>query len=399
MGEKLTIFEDLEDDKENYTVQRQGRSASLISRLMHTSEESKDVLKEDIWREILDKAHSVEDPLQLFIDYIEFESHQVKGDWTSRRSKLLDVNELCLLYCKQMDKYKNNVKFLNVWLDYCTNFYSNEEQIDVLVYMYRSNIANQLADFYSYFIDILVLLERYQEAYQVVKLGIKTGAKPEKQLKDELELLEKDYPQEIQGDAVTDETEFGLDQIVTRYNEPNLVLNHDINTLITEYHARGQNGSVSASSLKSSSNPTIYMDDIDSDSEGNKSNIKDKLILKLTDNELKFQSKREKLKENMPIITGKFEPDTNITPLLQVDTTLTEPNAKLSIFDDNLGKNGAIFKMIYITGLKPEKIDCNFDLIYPQDGVEFSIEELLAQSRGSRRRISPTSHSNKRVKL
>lgn len=399
MGEKLTIFEDLEDDKENYTVQRQGRSASLIARLNHTSEESKDVQKEELWREILDKAHSTEDPLQLFTDYIEYESHHVKGDWTSKRSKLLDVNELCLLYCKQIDKYKNNLKFLNVWLDYCTNFYSNEEQIDVLVYMYRSNIANQLAEFYSFFIDILVLLERYQEAYQVVRLGIKAGAKPSKQLKDELELLEKYYPQEIQSNGATDATDFGLDHIVTGYNEPSLVLNHDINVLIKEYHGRAEKGASTISSVKRSSSSVIYMDENDADTDGNKHTIKDKLMLKPTDNELKFQSKREKSKENMPIITGKFEPDTNITPLKQIDSPIPEPNAKLPIFNDNLGKNGAIFKMIYIDGLKPEKIDCNFDLIYPQDGVELSIEELLAQSRRNKRSMSQASHSDKRVKL
>lgn len=397
MTDKLTLFEDLEVDKENYKIQRQGRSASLISRLNHTSEANIKLQKEEYWREILNKVQTADDPLPLFTQCIEFESHQIKSDWTSRRSKLLDINELCLLYCEKFDKYKNDPKFLNVWLDYCLNFYSNEEQIDVLVYMYRSSIANQLADFYSYFVDILVLLERYQEAYEVIQLGIQSGAKPERQLQDELGLLQRDYSQEIQLNNSSDVNSLSLDQIVTYYNEPSLILNQDRNRLIREYHVRNESSPSMSLNPKRATSVDVYVDNIEDDS----SNVNDKLILQLTDSELKFQSRNERLKENKSMITGKFEPNTSIAPLKPVDCDISEERKhtdKLSIFNDDLNRNGPIFKMIFIDGMKPEKIDCNFKLIYPQDGIEYSFEELLAQSRRKKRSISNSTQQNKKLK-
>ena len=136
MTEKVVSFDELEDDKENYSYQRRGRSVSLISQLKSTTENSNKLNKNEYWERILQQVYLVDDPLPLFIEYIETESHNIMGDWTSKKSNLLEVNELCLLYCQRFDKYKNDPKYLNVWLDYCTNFFSMEDQIDIFYYMY-----------------------------------------------------------------------------------------------------------------------------------------------------------------------------------------------------------------------------------------------------------------------
>lgn len=412
MTEKVVSFDELEDDKENYSYQRRGRSVSLISQLKSTSENSNKLNKNEYWERILQQVYLVDDPLPLFIEYIETESHNIMGDWTSKKSNLLEVNELCLLYCQRFDKYKNDPKYLNVWLDYCTNFFSMEDQIDIFYYMYRSNICTQLSDLYSYFVDIFILLKRYSEAYRIINLGIHAGAKPEKQLLDELNLLKDDENFDfLQMDGLTNHGSSSSSSSSTsqdsnlnshlafqiNYNEPNLILNQERNNLIWEYQNRKERYNNEPNNTKEKqkegnskpNNLGIYRDDEFEADDGSKLNniFNDgSVIPSLSDieSELKFQSRKEKFKENKHLIIGKIEPNSQLEPLKQVvSAALDQPRAnnKLSIFNDNIRRNGPIYKIIHIEGKKPEKIDCNFNLIYYKAGIEYSIEEILALFR------------------
>lgn len=399
MAKKLTNFEELEGEKENYTQQRQGRSASLIAQLNRTPLEERHNQKEQYWRELLEGVQDgTNDPLTQFMDYIEFESHRIKGDWTMKRSNILDVVELCLMYCQKLERYTNDKRYLNVWLDYCTNFYSPEEQVDVLVYMYRSNVANQLSEYYSYFVDILIQLERYKEAYQVIKLGIESHAEPRDQLVQELKYMERDYVDGLDPPEGNHNLEQNITNII-QYNEPSVILNGSRDALIKEYQERQvKNNSKNFSihnDVSETSNSGIFEDDTNNE----------KLILQqLGEHEVKFQSRKEKLKENRQPSIGKFEPEsTNIKPLKQVSSVKNKrqiATKKLPIFNDDLGRSGPIYKIIYFKGHNPDKIDCNFDLLYPSDEEELSIEQLLAYSRRLRmsKRIHSEDESDNRIK-
>ena len=405
MTKKLVLFDQLEDDKENYSYQRKGRSVSLISQLKTASKTSTKFNNDEYWKKILDQIYLVDDPLSLFIEYIETESHKIMSDWTSKKSDLLEINELCLLYCQRFDKYSNDPKYLNVWLDYCSNFYSNEDQIDIFYYMYRSNICTELSDFYSYFIRIFIQLERYSEAYQALSLGIQANAKPEKQLLDELKLLDRISNGDLSENSNLD------NHLVFRINchEPNLILNQERNDLIRNYQNRiirnktqrnikeekKKQGLINSNS----STPSIYRDE--------KSEINDTFNVKSTTfssidigSNLKFKSRNEKFKENKHLITGRIEPNCEIKPLRHVATIpldQSKSNNKLSIFNDRSGRNGPIYKRININGMEPEKIDCNFNLIYSKDGIEYSIEEILALTRYGKT-VKTDTNNNKRNK-
>lgn len=420
MPKKLVLFDELEDDKENYSYQRKGRSVSLISQLKTTSKTSDESSKNEYWKQILNQISLVDDPLSLFVEYIEIESHKIMSDWTLKRSNLLEIVELCLLYCQRFDRYKNDPKYLNVWLDYCSNFYSTEDQINIFYYMYRSDICVELSDFYSYFTDIFVLLERYFEAYQVLNLGIQANAKPEKQLLDELNLLKENENFKVsQVDRTADHDGFQNSNqnnhpaFQINYHEPNLILNQERNDLIRNYQnriirnnsqARTKNQNLNNLNPSSSS---IYRDEND---EANdtfnvfKSSVHnildDKSIVPLATaiaSTLKFESRNEKFKENKHLISGRIEPNSEIEPLKQVASMpLNQPkvNNKLSIFNDTMHRNGPIYKILHVSGMKPEKIDCNFNLIYTEDGTEHSIEEILALIRYGK--IINTTNNNKR---
>ena len=243
--------------------------------------------------------------------------------------------------------------------------------------MYRSNICTELSDFYSYFIRIFIQLERYSEAYQALSLGIQANAKPEKQLLDELKLLDRISNGDLSENSNLD------NHLVFRINchEPNLILNQERNDLIRNYQNRiirnktqrnikeekKKQGLINSNS----STPSIYRDE--------NSEINDTFNVKSTTfssidigSNLKFKSRNEKFKENKHLITGRIEPNCEIKPLRHVATIPLDQsysNNKLSIFNDRSGRNGPIYKRININGMEPEKIDCNFNLIYSKDGI------------------------------
>ncbi|CAB4255288.1 similar to Saccharomyces cerevisiae YJL013C MAD3 Subunit of the spindle- assembly checkpoint complex, which delays anaphase onset in cells with defects in mitotic spindle assembly [Maudiozyma barnettii] len=54
----------------------------------------------------------------------------------------------------------------------------------------------------------------------------------------------------------------------------------------------------------------------------------------------------------------------------------------LSLHDCLTVSKDPIYKIIEVDGRKPERIDCNFDLLYTENDEEFNVEQLLAKVRG-----------------
>ena len=233
---------------------------------------------------LLNDLEDADDPLQLFLDYIQFLT--AKG---SSPSLVTSITERCLNYILSIQTYQNDPRFLDLWISYVHSFKSDrKKQLAVYKFMFRHHVGLKLSKFYETFAELLTSIGETKLASLVFERGIAENAWPYRRLvrhSEEFKQL------------------FSLD--------PSSVLagGSDLMQFINE--------------------------------------------------------KDDTYDDTLGFITIN-NPDTKIVK----DISKTNQS-----FDK-------VFKIVQHEGRKPEKIACNFDLIYPADhGVEYNFEQILAISR------------------
>lgn len=361
-------FESIENEKENVLPLRAGRSARGLTEALQQSATTKCQIRANFERRLIDDLGNMADPLELYLEYIDWISLAYPQSGTTKKNGLLDIVERCLIHFKDNEQYKNDARYLKIWLWYNELFFANErrEQRDIFIFLLRMSIGFKLTKFYQAFSDLLVDMKRYDEAYQVLKRGIENQATPVNEMLDSLQ----NFEDQILEKRINIDDNFSIEEQFSEATAP-LILGRQRSEIITPDQQPTENDNDTSESSKNEK-MSIFMD---SQSQGSS-----KLYF-YNDEESQFMDlKSNKTKENK-IAPVALEANTNIGILSQ-GIRPSIPVEKAIVFKDEIGRADPVYEIVEELGRKPERIECNFKLIYPNKIEEYSIEEILARSRG-----------------
>ena len=233
---------------------------------------------------LLNDLEDADDPLQLFLDYIQFLT--AKG---SPPPLIKSITERCLNYINSIQTYQNDPRFLDLWISYIHSLKAHRKrQLAVYKFMFRHHIGLKLSKFYETFAELLISIGETKLASLVFERGIAENAWPYRRL-------------------------------VRHSEEFKRIFSHDSASTLT-----GEN-------------------DL-----------------------MRFINERD----------DTYDDTLGFITLRNLDTKVVKDTSETN---QNFNK---VFKIVQHEGRKPEKIACNFDLIYPEEhGVEHNFEQILALSR------------------
>lgn len=164
----------LEQYKENIQPLPNGRPALKLALALVEAPNKTSLAKEREEHECRIAADDSDDPLQDYIDYISWvQSNYPQGN--SGDSGLLHILERCTLCFRDTAHYKNDARYLKVWLSYAG---FSDLPKDIFVYLAKKNIGLQLALYYEEFAKYLEYRSQIAEAKEVYEVGIECEARP-----------------------------------------------------------------------------------------------------------------------------------------------------------------------------------------------------------------------------
>ncbi|TID30668.1 hypothetical protein CANINC_000735 [Pichia inconspicua] len=180
----VTPFQLLEADKENIQPIPQGRSASKLASLMKydTDQLSLKLQEERATFEnqlLPENLEEMDDPLQLYIQYVKWIRENYKTGNT-KESQLIKVLERTTHDFKDVEYYKNDVRYFKMWLEYIT--YS-ENPGDIYNYLLKKQIGKELALFYENYALYFEAINQWDDADEILSLGLTNKARPIVRLK------------------------------------------------------------------------------------------------------------------------------------------------------------------------------------------------------------------------
>ncbi|KAK6463094.1 Mad3/BUB1 homology region 1-domain-containing protein [Scheffersomyces coipomensis] len=371
MSNQMSDASVLEQHKENIQPLPGGRYGSKLANTLSQTSKSVTVHKDQIKREreqherILRQHEELDDPLQAFIDYISW-THENFTQGNNAESGLLTLLERCTSCFRDASHYKNDPRYLKVWLEY-TNY--SDSPRDIFVYLAKKEIGNQLALYYEEFAEYLEINGKITDADEIYQLGINSKARP-------LQRLERSY-------------QYFKKRIE---NNSNAVNNKRSGLEITQ----GKSTHEFQDGFRSAKRPRleIYKDDSDND----QSVLKSIFNGETANNDL--GSIKSRIKENtLPskpwsgeILKQRNNSDRILPP------SSSSSSSKFQVFRDQENehqyeqttqtiledKSGLSFTLIKHPGKRAERVLINLDLLYLSD-EEISIEEMLARTRSVNR--------------
>ncbi|KAH3672247.1 hypothetical protein WICMUC_004342 [Wickerhamomyces mucosus] len=351
-------FETIEDQKENIEPTRDGHSATALKSLFTTPNPQlkKKQFEERVKiEESLKDIDELDDPLQPYLDYIQWINNNYPSGHTVE-SGLIQVLERCSSQFRDVLYYKNDPRYLKVWLNYAK--YS-ENPRDIFVYLSRKEIGKSLALYYEEYANYLEVNNRNFQAEKVYLEGIRHMARP-------IARLQRRY------------NEFTVRYKQKEQQQEDLLKNEPQSPV---FPVR------SALAVKSGGSLFSY--------DAPKSSQKRKLDV--------FNDDDEENEKNSPIGRGgwdnlgtskyrnkenKLEAQPWAGEMLKQNgksSSLKSSTNKISVFKDDFASHDTsfpVYKIIKTPGKKTEKVDLNFDLLY-QKNEEYCIEEILFMMRNN----------------
>ena len=161
---ETTDFADIEKQKENIQPLKQGRSAKMLSLYLSPESERLKQENESQFEEKLRNLDDDDDPLQVYVNYV----HWIENAYSSGPSPLLKVVEKAVRQFKNDARYKNDARFLKLWLIVA---HQAKEPIDVFKYLSINGIGSRLSLYYEEYALLLEKNGRY--VYRIKKIGTK----------------------------------------------------------------------------------------------------------------------------------------------------------------------------------------------------------------------------------
>ena len=390
MSRKAVDFNEIEPEKENVVVSTEGKSATKLVNALSLDPREQQLIRVQFESRIAQSDEDDGDPLIYYLEYVEWLRHAYPQGLTSKQSGALGVIERCLIRFKDDDRYRNDLRYLKLWVSYIKNFHADSpvEARNLYVFMYRNKIGLKHELFYIEFSKLLFEMRRFQEGYHVLKRGVKemstdTGIELQRETKEyEVALNEM-------GIEIVDDQWVQLNDYFANTDNP-IILDRDRQSILKARQAAKKDrcGSSSGNNGKLQ----IFQDNCDL-SDQSSSDLESQPSWR----ELETKSSRRKentlLKQSL-LIPNPEPNDFSINGTTVVtgtkdgvETDRTD-TAKRVIFNDTLGRNGPVYTVVKLPNGKMENLDYNVELLYEGivnlaiDQEEYCIEELLAMARG-----------------
>ncbi|EMG48247.1 BUB1 Checkpoint serine/threonine-protein kinase BUB1 [Candida maltosa Xu316] len=371
-------IEKLESQKENIQPLSGGRSVSKLLETFpshskvnfqqHKHRLSKE--REQFEQKLLD-CDELDDPLQVYIDYIDW-THYNYPQGANTDSGLLILLEKCTSNFRDIQLYKNDPRYLKVWLEY-TNY--SDSPRDIYVYLAKKEIGNQLALYYEEFASFLELQGKLVDANQIYELGIQSDAFPLKRLQRSYENFKQ--RRNLESNSISSSSDIVREVLALK------------------------RGSAVESFTESNSRPSKKLKlDVFKDDEQQDQSVLHSIFDGGFVEEVKLNPTKQRIKENSiaattwkgQILKQKIAAPSNGSgigkiPVFRDVPIVSETKSSVHIDDQNNA-----YTLIETVGKKTEKVPINMDLLYPDSTTEYSLMELLAIYRSIQRakRFAPT---------
>jgi checkpoint serine/threonine-protein kinase len=186
----LIDFEIIETQKENIQSLPGGRSAKQLSLLcsplaakesppLTQTQELKNTIRQDFEKE-LQTIDEADDPLEIFDRYIKWSLNAYPTAQATAESGLLPLVERATKAFITSDIYKNDPRYLKIWLQYIRLF--SDSPRETYAFIAKHNIGEGLALFYEEFAAWLETQGRWNQAEEVYLMGVDKEARPKERL-------------------------------------------------------------------------------------------------------------------------------------------------------------------------------------------------------------------------
>ena len=173
----------IEEHKENIQVLPTGRSAHKLAEGLkgarNPNSKSDRAHERNRFEAQLHQWDQLDDPLLVFVSYLDW-THNTYPSGASHESGLLSLLERCTSSLRDITHYKNDPRYLLVWMEYIKYLDSPR---DIYVYLAKKQIGQQLALYYEEFARYLEINSCMDDAEDVYKHGIESQARPLARLK------------------------------------------------------------------------------------------------------------------------------------------------------------------------------------------------------------------------
>ncbi|OBA19313.1 hypothetical protein METBIDRAFT_221572 [Metschnikowia bicuspidata var. bicuspidata NRRL YB-4993] len=168
----------IENEKENIKPLVFGRCALKLGKALVESRAPSLLSKQREKFETDLQSDELDDPLQVYVDFIAW-THNHYPQGANSESGLLHLLERCTSCFRDTAHYKNDPRYLKIWLEYAE--YSNSPR-DIFVYLAKKSIGQELALYYEQFASFLESKGLTTDAREVFEIGIEKNAWPVKRL-------------------------------------------------------------------------------------------------------------------------------------------------------------------------------------------------------------------------
>ncbi|CRG90711.1 checkpoint serine/threonine-protein kinase [Talaromyces islandicus] len=192
-SEDLINFDVIETQKENIQSLPGGRSAKALAQIFSSGSNGdkyaspspnetrtlNDAIRQEYEAEIEASADS-DDPLDVYDRYVKWTMNAYPSTQATAESGLLSLLERATKAFLNSTHYKNDPRYLRLWLQYIRLF--SDAPREIFAFLSRHNIGQGLALFYEEFAAWLEGAGRWVQAEEVYKLGLEREARPQERL-------------------------------------------------------------------------------------------------------------------------------------------------------------------------------------------------------------------------
>ncbi|EKG09345.1 hypothetical protein MPH_13659 [Macrophomina phaseolina MS6] len=190
-ADDLINFDEIEPHKENIQRVQGGRSAKALAAVLSPKnadntlkpipsdqEKINNVMRQEFEKE-LELIDESDDPLDIYDRYVKWTFNTYPNP-ASQQSQLLPLLEKATKAFLKSPHYKNDPRYLKLWLHYIRLF--SDEPRQTFAFLARHGIGDGLALFYEEFAAYLETQGRWNQAEEVYSMGVDREARPTERL-------------------------------------------------------------------------------------------------------------------------------------------------------------------------------------------------------------------------
>ncbi|KAG4303472.1 hypothetical protein PCK1_000436 [Pneumocystis canis] len=171
----ISFEESIEHQKENIEPLRQGRSVKSLAKVFSEDPCSLKIKKEQercTFENEIDGSDDLDDPLDVWVKYIKW-TNETYPHGQSAESGLVPLLERCIRQFMGVPHYKDDPRYLKVWIQYVKYIDDPRELFCFLAY---NDIGQTLSTFYEEYASFLETNGRTSQANEIYQLGIERRA-------------------------------------------------------------------------------------------------------------------------------------------------------------------------------------------------------------------------------